>query len=128
MELTPSDASPRPIALSRRGAGNELLEHHRRLALPRAGQIAVVGNARLGTAARPRQNDKATTARQQLGERLPGCERGHALFCHRHRARSDCAAMPSFYSRGIPLMLTAVAVFSLMDASLKQLTGAYPPS
>ena len=25
-------------------------------------------------------------------------------------------------------MLTAVAVFSLMDASLKQLTGAYPPS
>jgi drug/metabolite transporter (DMT)-like permease len=35
--------------------------------------------------------------------------------------------MSSFYSRGIPLMLTAVAVFSLMDASLKQLTGTYPP-
>ena len=36
--------------------------------------------------------------------------------------------MSRFHSRGIPLMLTAVAVFSLMDASLKQLTGAYPPS
>jgi len=35
--------------------------------------------------------------------------------------------MSSFQSRGIPLMLTAVAVFSLMDASLKQLTGSYPP-
>jgi len=35
--------------------------------------------------------------------------------------------MSSFQSRGIPLMLTAVAVFSLMDASLKQLTGTYPP-
>lgn len=36
--------------------------------------------------------------------------------------------MSRFHSRGIPLMLTAVAVFSLMDASLKQLTGTYPPS
>jgi drug/metabolite transporter (DMT)-like permease len=32
------------------------------------------------------------------------------------------------HSRGIPLMLTAVAVFALMDASLKQLTAAYPPA
>jgi drug/metabolite transporter (DMT)-like permease len=36
--------------------------------------------------------------------------------------------MSNFYSRGIPLMLTAVAVFSLMDACLKQLTSAYPPA
>jgi drug/metabolite transporter (DMT)-like permease len=30
-------------------------------------------------------------------------------------------------SRGIPLMVAAVAIFSIMDASMKQLTRAYPP-
>jgi drug/metabolite transporter (DMT)-like permease len=35
--------------------------------------------------------------------------------------------MPQKLSRGIPLMLAAVAVFSVMDASLKRLTAAYPP-
>jgi drug/metabolite transporter (DMT)-like permease len=34
--------------------------------------------------------------------------------------------MSSVQSRGIRLMLTAVAVFALMDASLKRLTAAYP--
>jgi drug/metabolite transporter (DMT)-like permease len=35
--------------------------------------------------------------------------------------------MPQNHSRGIPLMLAAVAVFSVMDASMKRLTLAYPP-
>jgi drug/metabolite transporter (DMT)-like permease len=34
--------------------------------------------------------------------------------------------MTSMQSRGIPLMLAAVAVFALMDASLKRLAAAYP--
>jgi drug/metabolite transporter (DMT)-like permease len=36
--------------------------------------------------------------------------------------------MTSMQSRGIPLMLAAVAVFALMDASLKQLAAVYPPA
>jgi drug/metabolite transporter (DMT)-like permease len=35
--------------------------------------------------------------------------------------------MSRTYTRGIPLMLAAVAIFSIMDASMKQLTRAYPP-
>ena len=36
--------------------------------------------------------------------------------------------MPPVRSKGILLMLTAVAVFAVMDASMKRLTLAYPPS
>ena len=36
--------------------------------------------------------------------------------------------MPPIRSKGILLMLTAVAVFAVMDASMKRLTLAYPPS
>ncbi len=36
--------------------------------------------------------------------------------------------MTSKHARGIPLMLAAVAVFALMDASLKRLAAVYPPA
>jgi drug/metabolite transporter (DMT)-like permease len=37
------------------------------------------------------------------------------------------AFMPRTPSRGVPLMLAAVAIFSILDASMKRLTQSYPP-